>query len=319
MEQDILSEINTAEDALRAAWSRGDAGTVADLRARLSRLWERRRAEQAARGQPRQPAPEVDRYLIATADEPNTAQAAALGVSPHCISDWRRKLVARGLITRRAGGYTHISDRERRAICGLFLDGYSLRKIAELREIPVSRVEHALDGAQVRAASRAPRYTAAAVARLLGVQVHTVSAWARLGWLPEARSSIDSPRGGRAHFGFTRADLFAFAAGRESWVAWEPGQVGDPDLAAYARLQRQAAGGRWWSRGELAALIGVSLPGACRYVLAGLFDGCPQAAYGNKDFVWLTTAEARAIEAMPAPRLPHLRAHFGPRQAIAAD
>jgi hypothetical protein len=58
MEQDILSEINTAEDALRAAWSRGDAGTVADLRARLSRLWERRRAEQAARGQPRQPAPE---------------------------------------------------------------------------------------------------------------------------------------------------------------------------------------------------------------------------------------------------------------------
>jgi hypothetical protein len=261
----------------------------------------------------------VDRYLIATADEPNTAQAAALGVSPHCISDWRRKLVARGLITRRAGGYTHITDRERRAICRLFLEqGYSMRKIAELREIPVSRVEHALDGARVRAASREPRYTAAAAARLFGVQVHTVSAWARLGWLPEARSSIGDPRGERAHFAFVRADLVAFLANRASWVAWEPAQLADPELAAYARLQRQAAGGRWWSRGELADLIGVSLPGACRYVLAGLFDGCPQAAYGNKDFIWLSTAEARAIEAMPAPRLPHLRARLG-RHLAAAD
>jgi hypothetical protein len=44
-----MDEINAAEDAQRAAWARGDTDAATDLRARLVRLWERERAERAAR------------------------------------------------------------------------------------------------------------------------------------------------------------------------------------------------------------------------------------------------------------------------------
>jgi hypothetical protein len=49
---DTLADINATEDALQAAWRRGDGATALELQARLTGLWGRRRAELAARGAP---------------------------------------------------------------------------------------------------------------------------------------------------------------------------------------------------------------------------------------------------------------------------
>lgn len=58
----LMDEINAAETELQAAWAAGNAGLAADLRARVSRLWERERAERAQRrapAMPKSPAPLV--------------------------------------------------------------------------------------------------------------------------------------------------------------------------------------------------------------------------------------------------------------------
>lgn len=255
------------------------------------------------RGGVRLPGPDddpIDTYLIATHETLTMEQQAeALGVSRHTLGRWRERLYAQDRITvERRAGMARISAAETQAIARLWAQGLSGPAIAERRGISRHRVDYCLKLAGALGQPRAVLISGAELARLFNVSSSLVVRWVRRGWMPTIRTGRDDRA---SSYGWTRDDLEAFIANRETWVAWAPAQLADPALHARARALRAAAGGQWHQFGALFQRIGISRETGSRWTLAGLFGARPQLHYGSSRFVWLTVSEAALLERLGEP------------------
>jgi hypothetical protein len=140
------------------------------------------------------------------------------------------------------------------------------------------------------------------VALLFGVCREVVSLWVERDWFPPL------VRGPRNAVVFDRVDLVHFIRNRESWVAWEPTQIGDEELRRVARYERSAAFGRWYDYVALADLCGATVDQLKKMAAREkVFAGYPRQEY-RRAFIWLTNNQADRIAA--ARKLPtrHLMA-----------
>jgi hypothetical protein len=259
-----------------------------------SRRWHRGSTDREA----------IDQFLILSHGElPLNDQAAYIGLSAHGIKARRRRLYREGRIveTERANCPT-LEETDREEIRRLYANGYSQRAIAAMRQIGPERVRRLVKGVR-----RAPALLMTDIERIFGVSDTTAGDWVRRGWLPEERTN---PENSRSHYRFTRADLFEFAANRHTWPAWQPAQVNDPELRAFAELQRQSAGARWWSVKELALYWGVTRDTMHSYISWGYLSdaGERRTTYGRACYYWFREPPPITHQ-RPAKR----------RRAIAAD
>lgn len=277
----------------------------------------------------------LDTYLIATHSElAARAQAHELGVDYSLLHLWRKSLYQRGLI-RRADqpNFTAIQPDEIAAMSRLYRAGYSAARIAEMRGVSPQRVYRALSQhAGLTKDSRGILIRMHELCALLGISMKAVRAMIARGWLPDSRVGIATAGGA---YGWTRADVIDLLRNRDAWVAVRPGAIRDAELAAFLRAQQAEAGGRWWTRQEVAALIGVAPSTAADWTAEGLFTGLSTTIWALTWFAWLTDSQSEALEDAAAPlraasgplgrglsrrTLPAIRAALGARpQATAAD
>lgn len=160
------------------------------------------------------------------------------------------------------------------------------------------------------------------VARLFGVNDKTAVYWQKRGWLPRKRngaSSIERQRQDRVGFrvffkevtGFeanetpsepfrpgkhsayliTLDAIHAFIENRDTWVAWEPAQIADESLRAYAQELRQLADGHWLTTAEVAARLGYSSKTVCYWRYAQYMHAVRTVKYGSAVFFWSADLE----------------------------
>lgn len=244
----------------------------------------------------------IDAYLILTHSTLTLReQVRQLRSSEDFVNRRRRKLYAEGRI-RKAERASHapVTEAEIAAVRRLWDAGLTSYEIAAARTVTRHRITEILRRAGITAADRPRReeYGRPDLRALFQVDDTTIRAFTARGWLPDSRLV---PKGG-AHARYTRADILAFLRNRETWVAWEPRQITDPQMRRVAEMERAAAGGRWWQFRELYAALGVDETTlnlwARRYRLFGDREIANWGGAGK--FVWLTAAEAAQIEAMGA-------------------
>lgn len=77
----------------------------------------------------------------------------------------------------------------------------------------------------------------------LNASVAGVLSWVERGWLGKPKVRRSSAK--RTSYRFTREQLEAFLEVEEGWVAWQPEDLRDSDLRAWATEHRAAAGWTW--------------------------------------------------------------------------
>lgn len=142
------------------------------------------------------------------------------------------------------------------------------------------------------------------VARLFGVNDKAAVFWQQRGWLPRTRngaSSIERQQqehargrirpGKHSAYLITLDAVHAFIENRETWVAWEPKQITDERLRAYAQELRQLADGHWLATAEVAARLGYSPGTVCYWRYAQYMHAVRTVKYGSAVFFWSADLE----------------------------
>ena len=121
--------------------------------------------------------------------------------------------------------------------------------------------------------------TAQGVARVLGVDVHSVCKWIDRGLLPEAELA---PLAGRKVWRIGRAAFTAWALRPENWIyfirAIRDGRIRDARLARLIERRAAVWGDEWWTSGQVARYHGVDSNDVTRYIYAGRL---PAVQWGN--------------------------------------
>lgn len=142
--------------------------------------------------------------------------------------------------------------RKRRAVfCKLMEIGISHRRHPELR-------------------------SAAQVAPLFRVTTNMLCKWIERGWLPARNAG--SPTTQRPYWRIHDVDILAFLENDETWVAWAPGQITEPDLRAYA-YELRASAPRWIAVKEIATRFDVSIGAVQKWINLGLLPAVKYHAY----------------------------------------
>lgn len=276
----------------------------------------------------------VDRFLVGTHSELSRfEQAAQLETTPHIVQCWRKKLYDRGLIDPAfRASHVPITDAETRAVAGLFADGWSWRAIATMREISISRVQHILQRAgATNQTPRARRIGAVQLCALFGLSRAETTRWVIRGWLPDYR--IHQASGAR--FGWDLDDVITVIRNRETWMAWSPAQITDPQLRALAEHERRAAGGVWLQQCEIAALLNIDPHTLRRWTQEhDLFADATRQRWSGAIYLWLSDAAQAELAGLAVRRYApgsdlhrwttnamrsKLAARFGRRRQAAAD
>lgn len=242
----------------------------------------------------------LDTYLIAThSDLTVPQQAAALGSSRGLLHYWRKQLYDRGLLDRQLrASHTPLTDAEAQAIAGLWHDGWSRAAIAAARDIAESRVARALLRAGVTGVTpRRVTLRLVDLGRIFTIDAQSIGYWLREGWLVDNRPLS---RPGSPH-SWDYDDLIALIRTRDSWVAWAPTQIADPQLRRLAEHERAAADGAWFAMSMIADILGIALSTLSTWrTRLGLFAALPAYRWAGSRFVWLTRSQAAELEAWGA-------------------
>lgn len=258
----------------------------------------------------------VDAFLVLSHSELSAVeQAAKLQARPATLRDWRRRLIARGLLDPATRARRRpVTIREREAVCRLWRDGWSHQQIAEARGCAKIRIERIIRHAGLTAADRTPRIRMQEAADTLGIPYATFRGWVAMGALPDLRLP------GQWAYSWTRDDLLAFLADRRYWMAWSPAQITDPALRQRAEDLRRQAGGNWLQLSEIADLLQVDYE---TLALWRKWDGIFTEVTGHigGKYAWLSTGEQARLAAYGAQigqHPPHGVAQRRQRQIIRA-
>jgi DNA invertase Pin-like site-specific DNA recombinase len=96
-----------------------------------------------------------------------------------------------------------------------------------------------------------------------------VEDWIRRGWLRVSRSRATP--GGRGVRRTTFEHLLRFLENEETWIAWQPEELADPEVRAWATEMREAAGWRWLTAVEVRRLEYVSRATLNRRIRSGYY------------------------------------------------
>lgn len=116
--------------------------------------------------------------------------------------------------------------------------------------------------------------SATQVAALFGVTVNMLCNWIARGWLPARRDGA----GPRHAWRIGTMDILAFLDNDETWIAWVPSQIADPDLQQYARELRSGPP-RWLAVKEIAAHFHVTDNAVWQWIRLGLLPAIEYQAY----------------------------------------
>lgn len=259
----------------------------------------------------------VDAFLVLShAHLTALQQSEMLAVSRRHVHYWRSLLIKRGCIdpTERAS-HRPITSAEAESFARLRRAGWTIKAIAELRGVNTKRVDVGLRMAGIPHGIHLEFLTIEDVAHLFTTNRSTVRFWIDAGWLPDLRPRrIDNDpsrndNGAVTRFAqhrWSRHDIVVFIRERETWIAWEPTQVTDPELRTLAERERTRAGGAWWQLIEIARWLGIAGSTLSTWRRNdGLFPDCRQWSGGR--YVWLTHSQRAEIQALGAAvqALPH--------------
>jgi hypothetical protein len=108
---------------------------------------------------------------------------------------------------------------------------------------------------QIAAASKRPGYyTANQAARILGVDIHSLSRLEELGLI-----HFDVLPGKRAIRQISRVSLWVWAIHPDHWIYFKPARVRDPRLRRLIALRQAKWGDAWWTTGQVAAYYGLAI------------------------------------------------------------
>ena len=107
---------------------------------------------------------------------------------------------------------------------------------------------------QIAAASKRPGwYSANQAARILGVDIHSLSRLEELGLI-----HFDVLPGKRAIRQISRISLWVWAIHPDHWIYFRPTRVRDPRLRRLITLRQAKWGDEWWTTGQVAAYYGLA-------------------------------------------------------------
>jgi hypothetical protein len=225
---------------------------------------------------------------------PLPEQCRRLGRSDGTIRYARKALAERGVITidhtPKPPRYTREDDQRLEAL----LDrGMSYTQIARILKRRPSAIAARAYRRGLTKMGRGGTYTAAGVARLLGISCSkTVRTMIERGWL-EAHNISD---GSMAYWRIELEAVWAMMERPETWVAWETTQIPDKDLRAWAEELR-AAGPRWITAGEACRRLHVHQAALCGYARRGLI----RAVFWSR---WFYDEDELATFVIPSEREP---------------
>lgn len=237
--------------------------------------------------------PDEEAFLINTfADLSPHEQAEQLKRSHRSVATRRSNLIIAGrLDPRQRKGRRLWSAEEDARLVELLANGLSFVRIASvLRRThgSVAQRSRLLGGTTLL---RRPRNghqvrTAHEIAILFGVSGPQVRAWIKAKWLKASRIS----RKRCSPYLITDTALMDFITRRNSWFAWKPERIIDPDWREMATWERRRARGNWLTTAQAAARIGRSRDYVLDQITAGKL---PAQRHGRQRYyVWSRDLEA---------------------------
>lgn len=253
----------------------------------------------------------VAAYIIETYQDTSIAdQAAHLNSTINSVRRIQYLLNKAGVITGRLSK----AARERRKcrdamlaerIARLAADGATAPSIAKQLKQPLGRITHIIRKLGGMQALRGDVYNLDEVANLFQVTWATARNWVKQGWLTAKRN----PRPCSV-FAVRRFDLIAFIAVRAAWPSYAPQLIRDEELRSRALQVQQSAGGRWYSRREIAIRAGVHLETVRHWREKGYLQDMEATTYGHATYYWLPDGHplfaVSAVSISEAARTLHL-------------
>lgn len=202
--------------------------------------------------------------------------AARLGRGYGEVIRMRGVLKARGEIERLAPGgqreWTVADDSDLRELLWAGHDYDTIaRRLGRSRNAIVIRCKRHL---RLRLLRVPTLLTCREVATLLGLGCSkTVTRWIELGWLPGRKTRIGTRHVWRIH----DLDLYDMLMNEQTWMAWAPERITDPDLRQWT-AELRAGAPRWLTTGEVARRLGFVVGAVHRWIVEGRL---PAVRYGN--------------------------------------
>lgn len=227
-------------------------------------------------------------YIIESYQTTSIAdQAAYLGKTPGAVRHIQYKLSQAGAIVARLS----LAARERRkARDGMLVervrqcvaDGLTIDRIAKELKQPEGRIERIVEELGGAQSLRTSVYSLDQVAALFQVTAENVHRWIDCDWLKAARNNKPG-----STFAIRRCDLIAFVAVRPAWPSYAPRLIKDEELRERALAAQIDAGGRWYSRQEIAQRSGVHLETPRFWDEKGYLAELETTTYGRTIYYWL--------------------------------
>jgi len=233
----------------------------------------------------------VDSYLIATHEALSVQeQADALEISYKTILRYRQSLRQRNLIRNEERiGCPPISAQERKTIQKLYMERVSIRSIALMCDIPLSRVRIVVEAEDIP--QRDKLFTLTDIGRMFDSESLASIALSR-GWLPYQKPDTRKKTTQRKiHHQFTVANLVEFVQIRNAWMLYHTSQITNPDIRRAAELARIAYPGRWVSFKEIEHFYDIAHGTMSYYVRKGMFTSYEVIQYQGGKLVWLRDDE----------------------------
>lgn len=253
----------------------------------------------------------VAAYIIETYQDTSIAdQAAHLNSTINSVRRIQYLLNKAGVITgrlskaareRRKGRDAMLAER----IARLAADGATAPSIAKQLKQPLGRITHIIHTLGGMQALRGDVFNLDEVANLFQVTWATARNWVKQGWLTAKRNT-----GAGCVFAVRRFDLIAFIAVRPAWPSYAPQLIRDEELRERALQVQKAAGGRWYSRREIAIRAGVHLETVRHWREKGYLQDMETTTYGHATYYWLPDGHplfaVSAVSISEAARTLHL-------------
>lgn len=153
-------------------------------------------------------------------------------------------------------------------------EGYSYMRIARKLKRSRSSVAARLKRHRLGHKQHDDLRSASQVAAVFGVTVNMLCGWIARGWLP-ARNAGNRKK---PFWRIGALDILAFLDNDETWIAWVPAQLTDPDLRAYA-AELRAGPPRWMSTSEIAHRFHVDVSTVQNWIRYGLLSASMYGSY----------------------------------------
>jgi hypothetical protein len=191
---------------------------------------------------------------------------------------------------------TSMSALELQRAITLIKSGYSVYGTALLLERDPRDVRYGLAaaGIQVRAI-RQEVYSCTETAKLLGTTEEVVRGLIRAGLLHAVQTcdpvlyqvAHNTKKRKRFNYSITRRELRGLVVKRLAWAWLEPKAIVDPELRDLAVRGQEAAGGRWYTAGEIAQWACLTRSGALSRLRRGWLREWPQTVANKAKLVWV--------------------------------